>query len=128
MQAWVSMQWHFIVTLSLYLGMINANLFNEYTVYYFYVFFCVITTNKNFPGLSTSTTHLNSSSQPTNTTMSVTLTTQPTKISQTTRSTTASSVTSSQLNITVVTTSKISFTSVTGEFTFQEARKGLYTH
>ncbi|XP_009887705.1 PREDICTED: LOW QUALITY PROTEIN: porimin [Charadrius vociferus] len=78
-----------------------------------FMYFSVIITNKNFPGLSTSTTHLTSSSQPTNTTMSVTLTTQPTKISQTTRSTTASSVTSSQLNITVVTTSKISFTSVT---------------
>ncbi|XP_072706746.1 porimin isoform X1 [Ciconia boyciana] len=61
-------------------------------------------------GTSTSTAHLNST---TNTPTSVTLTTQPTKTSQTTRSTTASSVTSSQLNITVVTTSKISFTSVT---------------
>ncbi|NWI32492.1 PORIM protein, partial [Sula dactylatra] len=60
----------------------------------------------------TSTTHLTSTSQPTNTT-SVTLMTQPTKTSQTTRSTTASSVTSSQFNITVVTTSKTSFTSVT---------------
>ncbi|KFV39790.1 Porimin, partial [Gavia stellata] len=60
----------------------------------------------------TSTTHL-TTSQPTNTTMPVTLTAQPNKTSQTTRSTTASSVTSSQLNITVVTTSKISFTSVT---------------
>ncbi|NWY53482.1 PORIM protein, partial [Chionis minor] len=61
----------------------------------------------------TSTTHLTSTSQPTNTTMSVILTTQPTTISQTTRSTTASSVTSSQLNNTAVTTSKISSTSVT---------------
>ncbi|KAM9300662.1 porimin isoform 1-T1 [Morus bassanus] len=63
-------------------------------------------------GMSTSTIHLTSTSQPTNTT-SVTLMTQPTKTSQTTRSTTASSVTSSQFNITVVTTSKTSFTSVT---------------
>ncbi|KAK2517353.1 hypothetical protein Q9233_013209 [Columba guinea] len=67
------------------------------------------------PGLkqavSTSTTHLTSPNQPTNTTTRVT--TQPTKTSQTTRSTTASSVTSSQRNITVVTTSKTSFTSVT---------------
>ena len=77
--------------------------------------------------MSTSTIHLTSTSQPTNTTTSVTLMTQPTKTIQTTRSTKASSVTSSQHNITVVTTSKISFTSVTGEFTFQEARKGLYT-
>ncbi|KFR13851.1 Porimin, partial [Opisthocomus hoazin] len=61
----------------------------------------------------TSTTRLTSTSQPTNTTASVTLTTQPTTTSQTTRSTTASSVTSSPLNITVVTTSKIPFTSVT---------------
>ncbi|NWR56363.1 PORIM protein, partial [Bucorvus abyssinicus] len=43
----------------------------------------------------------------------VTSTTQPTKTSQTTGSTTASSVTSSQLNVTVVTTSKIPFTSGT---------------
>ncbi|KAK2532967.1 hypothetical protein Q9966_007843 [Columba livia] len=61
--------------------------------------------------VSTSTTHLTSPNQPTNTTTRVT--TQPTKTSQTTRSTTASSVTSSQCNITVVTTSKTSFTSVT---------------
>ncbi|NXT26523.1 PORIM protein, partial [Syrrhaptes paradoxus] len=61
----------------------------------------------------TSTTHLTGTSQPTNTTMSVTLMTEPTATSQTTRSITASSVTSSQLNVTVVTTSKISFTSVT---------------
>ncbi|NXJ58918.1 PORIM protein, partial [Rostratula benghalensis] len=60
------------------------------------------------------TTHLTSTSQPSNTTTSTTLTTEPTKTSQTTRSTTASSFTSSQLNSsTVVTTSKISFTSVT---------------
>ncbi|NXX20017.1 PORIM protein, partial [Podargus strigoides] len=61
----------------------------------------------------TNTTHLTSTSQPTNTTVSVTLTTKPTKTSQTARSTTASSVTSSQFNITVVTSSKSSFTSVT---------------
>ncbi|NXO54870.1 PORIM protein, partial [Aramus guarauna] len=62
----------------------------------------------------TSTTHLTDTSQPTHTTMPVTLRTQPTKTSQTTGSTTASSVTSSQVNITVVTTtSKISSTSVT---------------
>ncbi|KFQ50377.1 Porimin, partial [Nestor notabilis] len=59
------------------------------------------------------TTHLTSTSQTINTTMSATLTTQPTKTSQT-RFTIAPSVTSSQLNITVVTASKISFTSVTG--------------
>ncbi|KFP37055.1 Porimin, partial [Chlamydotis macqueenii] len=61
----------------------------------------------------TSTTHLTSTSQPTNTTTSVTLTTQPPKTNQTARSTTAPSITSSQLNITVMTTSKISSTSVT---------------
>jgi len=77
--------------------------------------------------MSTSTTRLTSTSQPTNTTASVTLTTQPTTTSQTTRSTTASSVTSSPLNITVVTTSKIPFTSVTGEFTLQEAHKCICT-
>ncbi|XP_010123999.1 PREDICTED: LOW QUALITY PROTEIN: porimin-like [Chlamydotis macqueenii] len=76
-------------------------------------YFLVIITNKNFPGLSTSTTHLTSTSQPTNTTTSVTLTTQPPKTNQTARSTTAPSITSSQLNITVMTTSKISSTSVT---------------
>ncbi|XP_061230548.1 porimin [Neopsephotus bourkii] len=65
-------------------------------------------------GTSTHITHPTSTSQPINTTMSVILTTQPTKTSQTTRFTTAPSVTSSQPNITVVTTSKISFTSVTG--------------
>ncbi|XP_057255775.1 porimin [Pezoporus wallicus] len=65
-------------------------------------------------GTSTHTTHPTSTSQPINTTVSVILTTQPTKTSQTTRFTTAPSVTSSQPNITVVTTSKISFTSVTG--------------
>ncbi|NXX86778.1 PORIM protein, partial [Urocolius indicus] len=60
----------------------------------------------------TNSTHLTSTNQSittgqsTNTTMSVTLMTQPTKTSQTTRSTTASPVTSSQLNVTVVTTSK----------------------
>ncbi|XP_010166347.2 porimin, partial [Antrostomus carolinensis] len=64
-------------------------------------------------GMSTSTTHLTSTSQPTNTTKSVILTTQPTKTNQTEISTTASSVTSSQFNITVVTTSKTSFTPVT---------------
>ncbi|KAM4683125.1 porimin [Amazona ochrocephala] len=64
-------------------------------------------------GTSTHTTHPTSTSQPINTTVSVILTTQPTKTSQT-RFTTAPSVTSSQPNITVVTTSKISFTSVTG--------------
>ncbi|XP_064501230.1 porimin isoform X2 [Pseudopipra pipra] len=63
-------------------------------------------------GVSTSTTHLTSTTQPTITNMSVSSTTQPTKTSQTIRSTTASSVTSS-LYITVVTTSKISSTSVT---------------
>ncbi|KFP92061.1 Porimin, partial [Apaloderma vittatum] len=61
----------------------------------------------------TNTTHLASTSQPSNTTTSATLTTQPTKTNQTTRSTTASSVTSSQLNVTVVTTSRVSFTSAT---------------
>ncbi|NXK84577.1 PORIM protein, partial [Amazona guildingii] len=69
------------------------------------------------------TTHPTSTSQPINTTVSVILTTQPTKTSQT-RFTTAPSVTSSQPNITVVTTSKISFTSVTGKFTFKDAHKG----
>ncbi|NXY22728.1 PORIM protein, partial [Atrichornis clamosus] len=59
-----------------------------------------------------STTHLTSTSQP-NTTVSVILTTQPTKSSQTVTSTTALSVTSSQANITVVTSSKSSSTSVT---------------
>ncbi|NXR15242.1 PORIM protein, partial [Semnornis frantzii] len=57
-------------------------------------------------------THLTNASQPTNTAMSVTLTTQPTQINQTTGSTTASPVTS-QPNITMLTTSKIPFTSVT---------------
>lgn len=107
----------FIVNLSFCLAMINAIAFSEYTVYYFYVLFLCDITNKYFPAVSTSTTHLTSPNQPTNTTTRVT--TQPTKTSQTTRSTTASSVTSSQRNITVVTTSKTSFTSVTGEFTFQ---------
>ncbi|NXL27999.1 PORIM protein, partial [Glaucidium brasilianum] len=65
----------------------------------------------------TSTTHLTTTSQPTSATMSVTLMTQTTKTSQTTRSTTAPPVTSSQLNITVMTTSKISFTSVTAAST-----------
>ncbi|NWH26460.1 PORIM protein, partial [Grus americana] len=65
----------------------------------------------------TSTTHLTNTSQPTHTTMPVTLTTRPTKTSQKTGSTTASSVTSSQFNSTVVTTSKISFTSVTATST-----------
>ncbi|NXI89577.1 PORIM protein, partial [Psophia crepitans] len=60
----------------------------------------------------TSSTHLNSTSQPTHTTVPGTLKTQPIKTSQTTGSTTASSVTSSQFNITVVTTSRISSTSV----------------
>ncbi|NXN07279.1 PORIM protein, partial [Indicator maculatus] len=60
----------------------------------------------------TSATHLTSTSQPTNTAVSVTLTTQPTKVNQTTGSTTALSVTS-QPNITVLTTTKISFTSIT---------------
>ncbi|NXP44051.1 PORIM protein, partial [Heliornis fulica] len=61
----------------------------------------------------TSTTHLTTTSQPTHTTTSVTPTTQPTKTSQATASTTVSLVTSSQFNTTVVTTSKIAFTSVT---------------
>ncbi|NXR47255.1 PORIM protein, partial [Hippolais icterina] len=60
-----------------------------------------------------STTHLTSTSQPNTTTMSVILTTQPTKTSQTATPTTASPVTSPQANITVVTTSKTSSTSVT---------------
>ncbi|NXH92958.1 PORIM protein, partial [Edolisoma coerulescens] len=67
-------------------------------------------------GVSTTTAHLTSTSQPnttTTTTMSVTLTTQPTKTSQTVRHTTASPVTSPQANITVVTTSTTSSTSVT---------------
>ncbi|NWU36756.1 PORIM protein, partial [Hylia prasina] len=58
-----------------------------------------------------STTHLTSTSQPNTTTMSVILTTQPTKTSQ--AATTASPVTAPQANITVVTTSKTSSTSVT---------------
>ncbi|NXF94956.1 PORIM protein, partial [Eubucco bourcierii] len=57
-------------------------------------------------------THLTNASQPTNTTTSVTVTTQPTQINQTTGSTTASSVTS-QPSITMLTTSNIPFTSVT---------------
>ncbi|NWW59123.1 PORIM protein, partial [Ifrita kowaldi] len=60
----------------------------------------------------TTTTHLTSTSQP-NTTMSVILTTQPTKTSHTVTPTTASPVTSPRANITVVTTSKTSSTSVT---------------
>ncbi|KFV67703.1 Porimin, partial [Dryobates pubescens] len=56
----------------------------------------------------TSPTHLTNTSQPTNTAVSVTFTSH----NQTTGPTTASSVTS-QPNIPVVTTSKISFTSIT---------------
>ncbi|NXD91455.1 PORIM protein, partial [Chaetorhynchus papuensis] len=61
----------------------------------------------------TTTTHLTSASQPNATTMSVILTTQPTKTSQPVTPTTASPVTSPRANITVVTTSKTSPTSVT---------------
>ncbi|XP_059694595.1 porimin [Haemorhous mexicanus] len=66
-------------------------------------------------GESSSSTHVTSTSQPntTTTTMSVILTTQPTKTSQTATPTTASPVTLPQGNITVVTTSKTSSTSVT---------------
>ncbi|XP_039419817.1 porimin [Corvus cornix cornix] len=64
-------------------------------------------------GMSTTTTHLTSTSQPNTTTMSVIWTTQPTKSNQTVTATTASPVTSPQGNITVVTTSKTSSTSVT---------------
>ncbi|NWW77161.1 PORIM protein, partial [Climacteris rufus] len=60
----------------------------------------------------TSATHLTNTSQP-NTTVSVTLTTQPTKTSQRATPSTASPVSSSRANITVVTTSKSSSTSVT---------------
>ncbi|NXB97234.1 PORIM protein, partial [Vidua chalybeata] len=60
-----------------------------------------------------STTHLTSTSQPNTTTMSVILTTQPTKTNQAGTPTTASPGTSPQGNITVVTTSKTSSTSVT---------------
>ncbi|NXF02731.1 PORIM protein, partial [Smithornis capensis] len=61
----------------------------------------------------TNTTHGTSTTQPTSTNTSVILTTHPTKTSQTIRPTTASLVTSSQLNITVMTTPKISSTAVT---------------
>ncbi|XP_053792160.1 porimin [Vidua chalybeata] len=64
-------------------------------------------------GVSSSTTHLTSTSQPNTTTMSVILTTQPTKTNQAGTPTTASPGTSPQGNITVVTTSKTSSTSVT---------------
>ncbi|NWV94528.1 PORIM protein, partial [Machaerirhynchus nigripectus] len=57
-------------------------------------------------------TPLTSTSQPNTTPMSVILTTQPTKTSQTVTPTTALPVTSPQANITVVTTSKASSTSV----------------
>lgn len=77
--------------------------------------------------MSTTTTPLTSTSQPNTTTMSVILTTQPTKTSQTVTPTTALPVTSPRANVTVVTTSKTSSTSVTGEFTVQEAHKGLDT-
>ncbi|NXX50767.1 PORIM protein, partial [Tricholaema leucomelas] len=60
----------------------------------------------------TNATHLTNASQSSNTAVPVTLTTQPTHISQTAGPTTASSVTS-QPNITVLTTSKMSFTSIT---------------
>ncbi|NWV72862.1 PORIM protein, partial [Dasyornis broadbenti] len=60
----------------------------------------------------TSTTHLTSTSQPNTTTVSVILTTLPSKTSQTVTPTTASPVTSSQTNTTMVTTPKTS-TSVT---------------
>uniref|UniRef100_A0A8U7M4E5 Transmembrane protein 123 n=1 Tax=Corvus moneduloides TaxID=1196302 RepID=A0A8U7M4E5_CORMO len=66
-------------------------------------------------GMSTTTTHLTSTSQPNTTTMSVIWTTQPTKSNQTVTATTASPVTSPQGNITVVTTSKTSSTSVTAD-------------
>ncbi|NWI41920.1 PORIM protein, partial [Picathartes gymnocephalus] len=61
----------------------------------------------------TTTTHLTSTSQPNTTTMSVILTTKPTKTSQTGPPTRASPVTSPRANTTVVTTSKTSSTSVT---------------
>lgn len=113
----------FIVTLSFYLGMINAVLLNECAVDHFSAWY-----HKNFPGMSTTTTHLTSTSQPNTTIMSVILTTQPTKTSLTGKPTTASPVTSPRANITVVTTFKTSSTSVTGEFTVREAQKGLGTH
>uniref|UniRef100_A0A8C9MKI8 Transmembrane protein 123 n=1 Tax=Serinus canaria TaxID=9135 RepID=A0A8C9MKI8_SERCA len=72
--------------------MINVVLLNEYTVVYFDEFFCVV--SQKFPGVSSSTTHVTSTSHPnTTTTMSVILTTQPTKTSQTATPTTASPVT-----------------------------------
>lgn len=74
---------------------------------------------------TTTTTPLTSTSQPNTTTVSVILTTQPTKTSQTVTPTTALPVTLPRANVTVVTTSKTSSTSVTGEFTVQEAHKGL---
>ena len=123
MQAWVSMQWHFHCYSVILFG--HDKLYTHWLRQHL-LFLCIFLhdiTNKNFPGTSTSTTRPTTTSQPTNATMSVTLMTQPTKTSQTTRSTTAPSVTSSQLNITVMTTSKFSFTSVTGELTFQKFMK-----
>lgn len=122
MQAWIPCSGIFIVTLSFSLGIIYVVLLNECTVVHFDEFFCVV--SQKFPGVSSSTTHLTSTSQPNSTTTSVTLTTQPTKTSQTVTPTTASPGTSPQGNSTVVTTSKPSSTSVTGEFTVQEAHKG----
>uniref|UniRef100_A0A8C0BMQ3 Porimin n=1 Tax=Buteo japonicus TaxID=224669 RepID=A0A8C0BMQ3_9AVES len=113
MQSWICMHWHFHCYSAILFGHDKCyHIQCVYSLLFLSIFLCDIT-NKKFPGMSTSTIHLTSTSQPTNTTTSVTLMTQPTKTIQTTRSTKASSVTSSQLNITVVTTSKISFTSVT---------------
>ncbi|XP_039574217.1 porimin [Passer montanus] len=64
-------------------------------------------------GVSSNTANLTSTSQPNTTTTSVIPTTQPPKTNQTATPTTASPVTSPQGNITVVTTSKTSSTSVT---------------
>ncbi|XP_010140097.1 PREDICTED: porimin [Buceros rhinoceros silvestris] len=106
------MQWHFRCYSVILFGRDKSILFGEYTVYYFNVCLCD-TTNENFPGVSTSTTRLTHTSQPTSTSMPLNSTTRPTKTSQTTGSTTASSVAPSQLNVTVVTTSKVPFTSGT---------------
>ncbi|XP_064026749.1 porimin isoform X2 [Pogoniulus pusillus] len=70
------------------------------------------TSDQKLQGVTTSATHLTNASQSASTAVPVTLTAQPTQINQTAGPTTASSVTS-QPNITVLTTSKISFTSIT---------------
>lgn len=118
------MQWHFrCCSVILFghdkCGLVQLFIFTNFSVWY----------HKNFPGASTSTAHLTSTSQPNTTTTSVNLTTQPTKTSQTVTPTTASPVTSAQANITVVTTSKTSSTSVTGEFAVQELIKAwMHVH